>query len=63
MKKFLLFGIFLFIIGHITAQVDQYDPACSTPDLNSATAVSLPKQAKEPSICIEQFIENSFDIL
>jgi hypothetical protein len=53
MKQILSTNIFLFFIfGYINAQVDQYDPACSTPDLDSATAVSLPWYNNN------QFLEN-----
>lgn len=53
MKKILLTSIFLLsMVCSILAQVDQYDPACSTPDLDSATAVSLPWYNNN------QFLEN-----
>ena len=43
MKQFLLTIAFsCLLLSRLEAQVDQYDPACSTPDLDSATAVSLP---------------------
>lgn len=53
MKNILSTILTMVVFGLRTyAQVDQYDPACSTPDLDSATAISLPWYNNN------QFLEN-----
>ncbi len=53
MKQFLLtIALNCLLLSNLKAQVDQYDPACSTPNLDSATAVTLPWYNNN------QFLEN-----
>ena len=44
--------LFLILGSKLLAQITQYDPSCSSPDLDSATAVSLPYYANN------QMLEN-----